>query len=80
LAARKYSNVINIFLVLTVVRVEVERGGVSHVATGFIGDNGDIVADLILIRVTLRRIERVAHSNISRPGHASVGAKGVEQL
>ena len=53
----KYPNVINVFLVLTVVRVEVEGGRISHVATGFIGDNGDIVAYLVLIRITLRRIK-----------------------
>ena len=53
----KYPNVINVFLVLTVVRVEVEGGRVSHVAPSFIRDNGDIVAYLVLVRITLRRIK-----------------------
>jgi len=80
LSTGKYPNVINVFLVLTVVRVEIERRGVSHVTTGFIGDNSDIVAYLVLIRITLGRIKRIAHSNVSRPRDASVGAIGIEQL
>ena len=76
----KYSNVVNVLLVLTIVRIEVERGRVSHVATGFVRYNRDIIAYLVLIWITLRRIKGGAHSNISRPGDASVGAIGVEQL
>ena len=50
---------------LTVVRVEVESGRVSYVAPGFIGDNGDVVAYLALVRIALERVERVTDSNIS---------------
>jgi hypothetical protein len=64
LTTGKYPNVINVLLVLSVVRVEVECGRVSHVTPGLIGYNGDIVAYFVLIRVTLRRVKGVAHSNI----------------
>ena len=57
MSARKYPNVINVFLVLTVVRVEVKRSRVGHVATGFVRYNGDIVPYFVLIRITLRRIK-----------------------
>jgi hypothetical protein len=80
LSTGKYPNVINVFLVLSVVRVEVECGRISHVAARLVGYNRDIVAYFVLIRITLRRVKRVAHSNIGRPGDASVGAIGVEQL
>ena len=53
----KYPNVINVLLVLTVVRVEVECRRISHVATGFVRHNGDIVAYLALVRIALRRIK-----------------------
>ena len=76
----EYPNVINVLLVLTVVRVEVECGRISHVAARLVGNNCNVIADLVLIRITLRRIKGIAHSNISRPGDASVGAIGVEQL
>ena len=53
----KYPNVINVFLVLTVVRVEVECGRISHVAAGFVGNNRNVIAYLVLIWITLRRIK-----------------------
>ena len=53
----KYPHVINVFLVLTVVRVEVECRRISHVATGFVRNDCDIIADLVLIRIALRRIK-----------------------
>jgi len=60
------------------VRVEVERGGIRHVTSGFIGNDRDIVAYLVLIRVAFEGIKRIADCNVRRPGHASVGAKGIE--
>ena len=63
---------------LSVVRIEVERSRVRYVAAGFIGNDGDIVAYLVLVGITLRRIKRVARSNIGRPGDASVGAIGIK--
>ncbi len=53
----KYPNVINVLLVLTVVRVEVECGRISHVAAGFVRYNRNIIAYLALVRITLRRIK-----------------------
>lgn len=76
----KYPHVVNVFFVLAQVRVEVESGRVCHVATGFIGDNGDVVADLALVRIAFERVERIAHRNVSRPGNAGIGAKGIKQL
>ena len=63
---------------LASIRVEVKGRGVSHVAAGFIGNDGDIVAYLVLIRVAFERIKRIAHCYIRRPRHASVGAEGIE--
>jgi len=65
LSSGKYANVINIFLVLIPVRVEVKRGGIGDIATRLIRNNGNVVAYLILIRIALERVERIAHRNIS---------------
>ena len=53
----KYPNVINVLLVLTVVRVEVECGRISHVAARLVGNNRNVIAYLALVRITLRRIK-----------------------
>lgn len=53
----KYPNVINVLLVLTVVRVEVECGRISHVAARLVRYNRNIVTYLVLVRITLRRIK-----------------------
>jgi hypothetical protein len=78
LSTRKYPNIINIFFVLVSLRVEVKRGGVCHVAAGLVGNDCDVVTYLILIRIAFERIKRIAHCHIRRPGHASVGAKGIK--
>ena len=65
---------------LPVVRIEVKGGGVSDVATSLIGNNGDIVAYLALVRIALERIKRIAHRNVRCPCHAGVRAKGIEKL
>jgi len=57
LPTRKYPNVINVLFVLTVVRVEIECRRISHVATGFVRYNRNVIADLALVRITLRRIK-----------------------
>lgn len=80
MSTRKDPYVINIFLVLIPLRIKVERGRVRDVSAGFVRNDGDIVADLVLIRIPLRRIKWVTHSNIGRPRNASIGAIGVEQL
>jgi len=66
--------------VLTPVRIEVKRGGIRYVAAGFVGNNGNVIADLALIRVALEGGKRIAHSDVSRPSHAGVSAKGIEKL
>ena len=53
----KYPNIINVFLVLPVVRVEVECRRISHVATGFVRYNRNVIAYLALVRIALRRIK-----------------------
>jgi hypothetical protein len=80
LSTGKYTHVINVFLVLTPVRVEVKRGGVRYIAARLIGNNGDVISDLALVRVALEGVERIAHSNVSRPADAGIGAKGIKQL
>ena len=65
---------------LSVVRIEVERSRVRHVAAGFIGNDGDVVAYLALVRIAFEWIKRIAHRHVRRPRHASVGAEGIEQL
>ncbi len=58
--------------------VEVEGGGVSHVAAGFIGNDGDIVTYLALIRVAFERIKGVAHCDVRRPSNAAIRTPGIE--
>ena len=65
---------------LTPLRVEVKRGGIRYIAARFVGNDGNVVADLTLVRVALEGVERIAHSDVSRPGHAGVSAKGIEKL
>ena len=77
---REYSNVINIFFVLIPVRVEVKRSRIRHVASRIIGNNRDIIAYLVLVRISLERIKCIAHRNVRRPGHAGVSAIGIEKL
>jgi len=60
------------------VRVEVERGGIRYVTACFIGNDGDIIAYLALVRIAFERIKRIAHRHVRRPCPASVGAKGIE--
>ena len=44
--------------------IEVERGRVGHVTTGFIGNDGDIITYLALVRVAFERIKRIAHRHV----------------
>ena len=65
---------------LASVRVEVECGRVRNVAAGFVGNEGDVIADLILVRPAFLRVKRVAHRHIRRPCNARVRTVGVEKL
>src|SRR4029077_16905523 len=73
-------DIVNIFFVLVSLGIEVKGRGVSHVTTGFIGNDGDVIPYLTLIRIALEGIKRIADSNVRRPGHAGVSAKGIEKL
>jgi len=64
--------------VLAPVRVEIKSGGIRHVASGQVGDDGDVIADLVLIRITFGGIKRVAYCHIRRPGDACVSAPGIK--
>ena len=66
--------------VLSPGRVEVESSGIRYVSTGVIRHDGDVIADLILIRPAFRRIKWLTDRRVRRPGHASVGAIRIEQL
>ena len=78
MSTREYSNVINVFFVLVSLWVEVEGGGVSHVAARFIGNDGYIIAYLVLIRVALERIKRIADRDVRRPCNAAIRTPGIE--
>ena len=60
--------------------IEIKSGGVSHVTPGLVRYNCDIVPYLILVRIAFERVERIAHRNVSGPGHAGVSAKRIKQL
>ena len=62
------------------VRVDVKCSRVRYVTASFIGNHCNVIADLVLIRITEERIERVAHRNIGRPRIASVRAIRIEEL
>jgi hypothetical protein len=63
---------------LTSVCIEVKRGSVSHVAAGLIGNDGNVIADFVLIGPAFLRVKRIADLNIGRPGNTSIRAPRVE--
>ena len=63
---------------LSPARVEVKRGGIRHVTSSVVRDNGDVIADLVLARPAFERIERGTHRDIRRPRHPAVGAVGIK--
>ena len=80
MTAREDANVIDIFFVLVAIRIKVERSGIGDIPARFVRDDGDVIADFILIRIALKWVECSANSNVRRPGHTSVSAKGIKQL
>ena len=60
--------------------IQVERRGIRNVSAGVVRNDGDVVANLALVRITFERIKRIAHRNVSRPSHAGVCAIGIEEL
>ena len=78
LSTGKYSHVINVFFVLPPARVEVESGRISDITSGVVRNDGDVIADLVLVRIAFEWIKRIAHRDVRRPGNAGVGAIGIE--
>jgi hypothetical protein len=72
------AHVINVLLVLASVRIEIERGSVGDVTACLVGNEGDVIADLILVRPAFLRVKRIAHRHVRRPRDTRVSAVGVE--
>jgi hypothetical protein len=64
--------------VLISLRVEVKGGGVSHITAGFIGNDGNVIANLILVRIAFEGIKRITYRHVRRPCRAGIGAKGIK--
>ena len=64
--------------VLSPARIEIERGGIRHIAARIVRNDGDIVAYLALVRPAFERIKRITHRDIRRPSNAAVGAVRIE--
>src|SRR5204862_5183249 len=75
-----YTNEVDILLVFTPARVEVESGRVSDVTSSVVRYNGDVLAYLVLGRIAFERSKRIAHRHIGRPRNTAIGAVGVKQL
>jgi len=58
--------------------IEVERRGIRNVSTGVVRNDGDVIANLTLVRITFERIKRTANSYVRRPGDTGVCAKGIK--
>ena len=63
---------------LSAVRVEVKSRRICYVASRVIRNNGDVVADLVLVRVAFERIKQIGYRYVRRPGHAGIRAPGIE--
>ena len=68
------------FVPATSVGIHVEGGGISDVRSGVIRNDGDVIAYLLITRITCLRIESGAHSDVRRPARTTIGAPGVKQL
>src|SRR5260370_18153946 len=78
--AWRYTNEIDILLVLAPGRVEVECVGIRHVAAAVVGYNRNVIAYLVLLRPAVERSKGTAHCYVRRPGNSGVGAVRIEQL
>ena len=62
------------------VRVDVKCSRVRYVTASFIGNDCNVIADLILIWIAFEWVKWITDCYVRRPGNASVGAEGIEQL
>ena len=60
--------------------IEVERGGIRHVAASVVGHDCNVIAYLVLLWPALERSKGIAHRYVRRPANSAVGAVRVEQL
>ena len=58
--------------------IEVVGSRVGDVSSGIIGDDGDIITYLGLLRPTFQRVERLTDSYVGSPRNTAVGAIGIE--
>ena len=61
-------------------RIQVECGRIRYVAAGVIGDDGDVVAYLVLLWPSLCGIECCAYRDVRRPRRTCICAVGIKQL
>jgi hypothetical protein len=67
-----------LFVAANSVRVDIEGGGIGHIASRVVRNNRDVIAYLLIIWKTCLRVERIARRNIRRPRYATVGAVRIE--
>jgi hypothetical protein len=65
---------------LSTVGIEVERRRIGNVTARVIGNDGNVVADLTLVRVAFQRIKEIAYRHVRRPGNTGVCAIRIKQL
>src|SRR6266508_5290339 len=75
---RANANVIDVLLVLASVRVEVECSSIRDIATSLVGNDGDVIADLTLVRPAFLGVKSITHRHVRRPCDAGICAVGVE--
>ena len=61
------SDVIDVFLTIKCRRI-------WNIAAPVIRDDRDVIAELVLIRITEKRVKRIADCNIARPGISAIEA------
>ena len=66
-------NVINVFF-------EIEGRAVCDICPGVVGNDRDVIAELVLVRITEERVKRIADCDIGRPGISAVEAVRIEEL
>ena len=59
-------------------RIKVERGRISYIAARVIGNDGDVVAYLVLVRIAFKRIKGSTDCDVGRPGYTAIRAIRIE--